>query len=83
MTSINSVNNSLLQSQLSAAKLNVDISYKVAAKTLGSARNQGAAVLELLDAAADMAKSPAPAGSTTVTLGAIASGLGHNLDVTA
>ena len=81
MDPISSVNNSLLQSQLTAAKLNVDIGYKLAAKTMDSARQQGAAVLSLLESAAEVAQSSTPSGPTP-TLGAIASGLGQNLDIT-
>lgn len=65
----------LLQSQLAAIQTREQIGYRVAAKGLDAARQQGAAVLELLDAAANLAGGGEP------TLGQLVSGLGQNLDV--
>lgn len=76
MSGVGGISNSLIQGQLAGVRLGNEISYRVAAKTLDAARDQGAAVLQLLDAAADVGK-----GQGSVTLGAIASGLGQNLDV--
>ena len=82
MSGISNVNNSLLQSQLAAAQLDQQISYSIAGKTLDAARNQGDMVLVLLDQAADVAKSSADQ-KPQLTYGALVSGLGQNLDVTA
>ena len=76
MSGISNINNSLLQSQLTNLQLRRDINVKVASKTLDAARDQGAAVLQLLDQAADLAQ-------TAPTYGALVSGLGQNLDLTA
>jgi len=80
MSSIGNVNNSLLQSQLSGIQLREEISYRVAAKTLDAARDQGDMVLTLLDKAADVARNTNQQNQIP-TLGAVVSGLGQSLDI--
>ena len=85
MSSIGSVNNTLIETQMASAALSQQISTKVASKTLDAARDQGAAAVALLDAAAQVAKA-ATAEQTSkppLTFGAMASGLGQNLDIKA
>ncbi len=84
MSAINGIDstNSLLQSQLQSAKAREDIKYRVAAKTLDAARDQGDMVLQLLGEAAQVAKS-APGDTRGVTVGAIVSGLGQTVDIMA
>ena len=80
MSSISNINSSLLQSQLENLQLRQTINVKVASKTLDVARDQGAAVLQLLDQATDLAQT---APQSALTYGALVSGLGQNLDLTA
>ena len=56
MSGVGGVSDSLIQGQLTGVRIGNEIGYRVAAKTLDAARDQGAAVLELLDAAADLGK---------------------------
>ncbi|MBN1765875.1 MAG: hypothetical protein JW860_11495 [Sedimentisphaerales bacterium] len=81
MSLISNVNNSLVQSQLESLKLRSDIDTKLAAKSLDIARDQGEAVLTLLDAAADLAKEANASQGSNITWGTIVSGLGQNIDV--
>ena len=76
MSSIGSVNNTLIETQMASAALSQAISTKVASKTLDAARDQGAAAVALLDTAEQTSKPP-------LTFGAMASGLGQNLDIKA
>ncbi len=80
MTNISNINNSLLQSELTNIQLRSAISYKVAGKTLDVARNQGDMVVNLLEQAAEVAQA-APSDKPALTLGALVSGLGQNLDI--
>ncbi len=80
MTNISNVNNSLLQSQLTNIQLRNAIDYKVASKTLDVARNQGDMVIKLLEQAAEVAQA-APSDKPVLTMGALVSGLGQNLDI--
>ena len=85
MSSIDSVNNTLMQTQMASAALSQQISTRVASKTLDAARDQGAAAVALLDAAAQVAKAAnaEQTGRPPLTFGAMTSGLGQNLDVKA
>jgi len=78
MSSMSGVNNSIVQSQLSSLQLLQQISTKVAAKSLDSARMQGAAALKLLDSAAQVAASD---NSSDPTLNQLASGKGQSVDL--
>jgi hypothetical protein len=80
MSGISNVNNDLLASQLASLQLRQAIDVQVAAKTMDVARQQGDAVLTLLDSAAGAAQTMA-AAQPRLTLGALVSGLGQNLDV--
>lgn len=75
MSQIGSVGNSLIQSQLNATQLRENIAYAVAAKSLNVVRDQGAAVLSLLDQVVEMAENAAPEPT--------ASPLGRNINVRA
>ncbi|MBN1437067.1 MAG: hypothetical protein JW936_08320 [Sedimentisphaerales bacterium] len=77
---MSNVTNSLVQSQLANAALYQQINTKVAAKAMDIAKVQGEAAISLLDSAAQIAKA-ANTEKPTLTLGALASGLGQNLDV--
>ena len=82
MSTVNALDNRLIQSQLAAARLQNDIAVRVAKKGLDITRNQGEMVLSLLEEAAQLAKTsagrpPAP------TLGSIVSGLGQKIDLKA
>lgn len=79
MSAMDGINNSILQSQLSAMQIRQAIDVKVAAKTMDMARDQGQAVLKLLDSAMQVSN----AADKTPTFGQLASGLGMNLDVKA
>ena len=79
---ISNVNNSLVESQLASATLHQQISTRIAAKTLDVAKAQGQAAISLLDSAAQVAQS-ANTEKPTLTLGALASGVGQNLDIKA
>ena len=83
MSPLDSVNGNLLQSQLTAAQLRQDIGVKVAAKTLDAARNQGDMVVALLDQAVEMAQTTNSCSEPALTIGAVVSGLGQNLDMQA
>ncbi len=80
MMNISNVNNSLLQSQLANIQLRNAIDYKVASKTLDVAHNQGDMVIKLLEQAAEVAQA-APSDKLILTMGALVSGLGQNLDI--
>jgi hypothetical protein len=80
MSGISNVNNDLLASQLAGLQLRQAIDVQVAAKTMDIARQQGDAVLALLDSAAGAAQTMT-ADQPRLTLGALVSGLGQNLDV--
>jgi hypothetical protein len=73
---MSNVNQSIVQSHLSAAQTQQSIQVSVAKKTLDAARQEGAAVLKLLESATQIAPAE-------VTLGAIVSGKGQRLDVSA
>ena len=83
MSPLDSVNGNLLQSQLTAAQLHQGIGFKVAAKTLDAARNQGEMVVALLDQAVEMAQTVSTSSEPALTIGAVVSGLGQNLDMQA
>jgi hypothetical protein len=78
MSGISNINDSILQSQLTGLQVQQQISVKVAAKTLDVARDQGAAVLDLLDSAMQAAQAD---NSAPPTLGQLVTGKGMNLDV--
>ena len=80
MSTIGSATNNLLQSQLTGVKLRNDISYRLAAKSLDVTRTQGDAAIKLLDQAAELAQEIAANQKPNLTMGAIVSGLGQNLD---
>ena len=52
----------------------------MAGKTLDVARNQGDMVIKLLEQAAEVAQA-APSDKPVLTMGALVSGLGQNLDI--
>jgi len=68
---------SLIQSSLAPAALASDITYSVAAKAMNAERQQGDAVVQLLDSAGGGSPGPGDA------LVAKATGLGSLLDITA
>ena len=76
MSEISNVNQQIVQSQLAAAQTQQAIQVSIARKTLDTARQEGAAVLKLLESATQIAPAE-------ITLGAIVSGKGQNLDVKA
>ncbi len=76
MSGISNVNQQIVQSQLAAAQTQQAIQVSIARKTLDAAKQEGTAVLKLLESATRI--SPAD-----ITLGAIVSGKGQNLDVKA
>ena len=80
MSNISSVNNTLIQSQLSALELRQNLDVSVARKTLDQARMQGDAALALLDSAVQVARGDDAADKPRLTIGALVSGLGQNLD---
>lgn len=77
---ISGVNNSLIQSQLSALELRQNINVGVAKKSLDHARMQGDAALALLDSAVQVAQGAEVANKPRLTMGALVSGLGQNFD---
>ena len=77
---ISGVNNSLVQGQLAALELRQNINVGVAKKTLDHARMQGDAALALLDSAVQVAQGVEAANKPRLTIGALVSGLGQNLD---
>lgn len=79
MSSMDGISNSLLQSQLSAMQIRQAVDVRVAAKTMDAARDQGQAVLQLLNSAMDVSAQ----GNQGPTMGQVVSGLGMNLDVKA
>jgi len=76
MSSINNTTNRILQSQLANVQLQNDISVGVLKKAQTAAKMEGQAVLKLIDSAINIANPQSP------SLGAQASGLGQNFDVT-
>ena len=76
MSAINNTTNQLLQSQLANIQLRNDIGISVLKKTQDAAKQEGQAVLKLLDAAINMANPENPSLAVQV------SGLGQHLDVT-
>ncbi len=76
MSNISGVQSQLLQSQIASIQTKNDIGVKTLKKTQDAAELQGEAAIKLLDAATDIAKEGP-------SLGALASGLGQNLDVSA
>ena len=83
MSMIEGVNNSLLQSQLANIQLRQEIGTSIAKKTLDTARAEGDAVLSLLAEAVDFARQVNSSSRPILTVGAVVSGLGQNLDVSA
>ena len=81
MSAISSVNDTLLQSQLSNLQVRQAIDVKVAKNALDATEMQADAALKLLDAAATMAKEAGASRSAAPSFGSIVSGLGQNLDV--
>lgn len=79
MRGIEGINQALLQSQLTAAQTQQAAGVKVAAKTLQAARDEGAAVVKLLEGAAELARQNTAGANPP--LSALVSGLGQNLDV--
>ena len=80
---ISGVNNSLIQSQLAGLQLRQNLDVSVAKKTLDHARMQGDAALALLDSAVQIAQGSDTANKPRLTIGALVSGLGQNLDCSA
>ena len=76
MSAINNINQNIVQSQLAAAHTQQSIQVSVAKKSLDAARQEGAAVLKLLESATQIAPAE-------LTLGALVSGKGQSLDVIA
>lgn len=83
MSMMECVNNSLLNSQLANLQLQQEINTSIAQKTLDVARAEGDAVLTLLAEAADFARQANSTDPRPVTVGAVVSGLGQNLDIRA
>jgi GTP cyclohydrolase I len=79
VSEISNVNNSLVQTTVDNLQLQEKIAYRVAAKMMDVARNQGAAVLSLLEGAADMVEIQGQQIDSSVT--SAASSIGQNLDV--
>lgn len=79
MSEISNVSNSLVQTAVDNLQLRDKIAYRVAARMMDVARNQGAAMLSLLENAADIVEIQGRQidSSTTSSAGAI----GRNLDV--
>ncbi|MCP4709079.1 MAG: hypothetical protein GY869_10670 [Planctomycetes bacterium] len=80
MSIISGVNNSLIQSQLATLQLRQNVDVGVAKKTLDHARMQGDAALALLDSAVQVAQGAEVIAKPRLTIGALVSGLGQNLD---
>ena len=76
MSAINNTTNPLLQSQLANIQLQNAIGVSVLKKSQEAAKQEGQAVLKLLDAAINISNPDNP------SLSVQASGLGHHLDVT-
>ena len=81
MAGISPVTNSLIQSQLSKVRTRQAIETQVAVKTLNTVRDQGAAMVSLLDEAAQAAQQMNQ--QQPVTYGMLVSGLGQKLDTQA
>lgn len=79
MTGINTASQNLLQSQLNGIQTRAAVDMKVAAKTLDMARDQGDMALKLLDQAAQVNQ----AVEGRPTYGALVSGLGQKIDISA
>ena len=75
MSAINNTTNQLLQSQLANIQTQNEIRVGVLKKSQDAAKQEGQAVLKLLDAAINMANPKNP------SLGVQASGLGKHLDM--
>ncbi|HVS73561.1 MAG TPA: putative motility protein [Phycisphaerae bacterium] len=67
----------LTDAQLTPARVASDIGYAVAAKTLNAERQQGAAILDLLNGAANTQPQPSDPSLAQAT------GLGNLIDTTA
>ena len=80
MSNISGVNSTLIQSQPSALELGRNLDVSVAKKSLDQARLQGDAALALLDSAVQVARGDEAADKPRLTMGALVSGLGQNLD---
>jgi hypothetical protein len=78
MSGMSSINDSILQSQLAGLQVQQQISVKVAAKMLDITRDQGAAVLQLLDSAMQAGQTSAVSAPT---MGQMVTGKGMNLDL--
>ncbi len=76
MSAINNANNRILQSQIANIQLQNDISVGVLKKAQNTAKQQGQALVQLIDSAKNIANPQSP------SLGAQASGLGQNFDIT-
>ena len=78
---VSAAQQNLINATLSPAQTGVAISTSVAAKTLDAARQQGAAIVQLLDSASSIGdQGGIQAGDPLV---AKATGLGNNLDIMA
>ncbi len=83
MSIVSGVNETILESQLANLQIRQAIDVQVAKKVLDTTEVQADAALKLLESVAEMAKQVGTSDNSTVTLGALASGLGQNLDVLA
>ena len=72
-----------MQSQLAGLELRQNLAVSVAKKSLDHARMQGDAALTLLDSAVQVAQGGDAADKPRLTIGALVSGLGQNLDLSA
>lgn len=79
MPEISNVNNSLVQTGLDSLELRDKIAYRVAAKAMDIARDQGAAVLSLLEGVIDMVEIQGQQIDSMVS--SPAGSIGQNLDV--
>ncbi|MBN1844854.1 MAG: hypothetical protein JW810_04165 [Sedimentisphaerales bacterium] len=83
MSAISTINQRLIQSQLDQVRLQQEIDIRVAKKALDANRMQADAALALLDEAGEMARQLQASDNEAVSLGALVSGLGRQLDVRA
>ena len=78
MNGISSSQSALINAQLAGFQTRQAISTSVMSKTMDVAKSQGEAVLALIDAS-----SVSPTSDSTPTMGAMVSGKGQNLDLSA
>ena len=80
MSSISGVNSRLVATALDQMQLQQSIDTQLAVKGLDAARQQGQAAVAMLEAAADVANA-VQGQKPVLTLGALASGVGQNVDI--